>query len=185
MRTKILFMGIMVSLFVANTATAQQQRDRTKSQTKPALSPTIKPSNAIKGYDNFSCRLTGLEMTSDGLGYFCKHKQSKYLIVFDGGNRPGGISATMSLLTSIKNGDLGGNTMVHNRVKAPSKEARRICDLIQGPGGRSNNVKCRQAISLGWRLINTGTASPSNPDIPTQDAKPSYPNIPTQDAKPD
>ncbi len=181
MKKQTLILSMIMSIFIANTAVAQQQR----GQQKPTLSPTLKLPDGNKNQETFSCKITGLDMTTDGLGYFCTHKQRKYLIVFDGGKKPGGISSTMTLLTGIKTGNLGGGKIVRSRVKAPNKESQRICDLIQGSAGRNNNVSCRQAISIGWRLINTGSAQPSNPNIPTGDARPSYPNIPTQDAKPD
>jgi len=176
-----LFISLFMSLFIANSATAQQQR----GQLKPTLSPKLKLPDVNKNQESFSCRITGLEMTTDGLGYFCTYRKNKYLVVFNGGKKPGGISSTMSLLVGIKSGDFGSGAMVRGRIKAPDKASQRICDLIQGPAGRKNNVRCREAISIGWRLINTGTARPSYPDIPTGTARPSQPDIPTQDAKPD
>lgn len=157
---KTLILTAMVSVLgIAMQASAQ---DRTRTSPTPTQSPSL----AVPGQDNnietFTCALDGVQLSSEGLAYYCWRKRSKgknakrYLIVYDANVNTHGMRAAMDMLINLQD----NKSMIENRVKSPGKKAKRICQLVMGPSALSGEVACRQAISFGKQThrIQTGSA---------------------------
>lgn len=105
--------------------------------------------NAQEGAERFSCRVAAVQMTAEGLGFSCwrmDNSSSNYIIAFDGGTRPGGISAAMSLLTSHMEMSEHTSDFIVIRAREPGARAQAICTAITAD--LPNPPPCREAVMI-------------------------------------
>jgi hypothetical protein len=104
----------------------------------------------INPIETTQCEPTGvIYMTHGGLAFGCRAvfdlQVVTLLLAFDGGTRPGGISAGMSLLTHFDaNAFEGQNIIVRHR--APDQAHQDIC--LMARGNPPNAGPCRELVSF-------------------------------------
>lgn len=124
--------AIFAMAFTASLADAQPRRALQVTQANDAQS--------------MSCFVGAIQMTQDGLAFTCQElgpqNPTYHRIAFDGGTRPGGISAAMTLLTSYA-ADQGADDYIVLRVRTPSDRAQNICNAVDG-----GSLSCFEATSI-------------------------------------
>jgi hypothetical protein len=124
--------AIMAMAFTASFADAQPRRALQVTQANETQSMT--------------CFVGAIQMTQEGLAFTCRElgpqTPTYHRIVFDGGTRPGGISAAMTLLTSYA-AEQGSDDYIILRVRTPGDRARNICDAVDG-----GSMSCFEATSI-------------------------------------
>ena len=147
---RTLILTAMVSVLgIATQATAQ---DRTRTSPTPAASPSLETVTPDKNSDSIVCPMRGLNVTREGIGYYCTTPKSNavgkktYLFIIDPSEQVG-ISTALDFLNSAN----ASKHEIATRFKSPSKKSQRVCNLIMGPAALNGKVTCREVISFGWQ----------------------------------
>ncbi|MBR9824421.1 MAG: hypothetical protein GYB36_01310 [Alphaproteobacteria bacterium] len=124
--------AIIAMTFTASLADAQPRRALQVTQANESQS--------------MSCFVGAIQMTHDGLAFTCRElgpqTPTYHRVVFDGGSRPGGISAAMTLLTTYA-ADQGSDDYIILRVRTPSDRAQNICNAVD-----NGSMSCFEATSI-------------------------------------
>jgi len=135
---RILTLSLAATALLVGAADAQPRRAMTQTASDDA--------------QRISCDVGAIQMTADGLAFNCRvigaASPTYYRMAFDGGNRPGGISAAMSLLTFHAQAFANSDEGIVVRYSAPSERAQSICDAVDGGLNANLTPDCFEAISL-------------------------------------
>ena len=157
MSLKQILIAMVIAAFLVPLADAQQRpmRDRaqpaqtgTNQSLRPAPSPNV---------DSVNCVYIDIRMTIHGLAFFCRERNSSpwvdQIIVFDGGDRPGSLQATMDALLEFTRVYRDHRTDTRPSLgvtyRDPDASAQRICDMTLRYGA---DIPCYEMMSMTVRL---------------------------------
>ena len=150
---RTLLTALVAFVLLAPFADAQQRvmRDRQQPQ-QPGPNQSLSAVE-IAQRGGVQCSYIRVSMMRDGLSIFCRERNSSpwndYLLVFDGGTRPGGISAAMQLLLTYKElhrEDPVNSPILSISYRQPGNNAQRLCDMMRNP----EELPCFEAISISY-----------------------------------
>ena len=149
--------AFILAILVIPMADAQQRpmRDRVQpAQPGPnqSLSPAETPTR-----DGVHCTYIDVRMTIHGLAFFCRERNTSpwvdRVIVFDGGDRPGGLEAAMEVLleyTRVYREDRSEDRpLLSVTFRDPDANSQRICDMTVRYGA---DITCHEMMSLTARF---------------------------------
>ena len=178
---------ICAAMFILSQPSAAQI-DKRRQATKPTQPNLSLKAPKITSSGTFvRCRINDVAMSIEGVGFTCATQDNMaYLVASDGGNMPGGVSATMSLVIEMAKEPKKYRRL---RIKEAKGSSSRICGLLRGSRAKSDGLTCVQVMAIQMSSkdssVSTGSANPDGPSIPTAPANPDGPNIPTAPASPD
>ena len=138
---KYAILAIIGTLLLTGAASAQQRVQAQPTRATPAQPPanSIQAQDIEEAQDAF-CVIREIYMSRGGMLFHCSvQDEDNLLVVFDGGNRPGGISAAMNLALWMKENEQGV------QVRYQVNEDHPVC--AQTPINYAYD--CVEAISFG------------------------------------
>ena len=151
MRT--LLTALLLSIILIPIADAQQRVMRERQQPQPTGPNQALATADLPGHGGATCSYTRVTMLRDGLMLFCRERDSSpwndFYVVFDGGSRPGGISATMSLITTYQahyREDPSNPPRFSVTYRDPRPSAQALCDVL----GSDAETPCYEALSFTY-----------------------------------
>jgi len=130
---------IIAALCLTSGAFAKQDRAPSRTQGAPIAQRGVQ-ANTIEEAQTMGCEIRDIWMATGGLLFNCNPSEGEnVLAAFDGGNRPGGISAAMSLLIQMKS----TNRLV--RIRYQNDADNPICRQVDA----GLSYDCVRVISFG------------------------------------